>query len=182
MKSAGKDRVVPRRAYGVLTGTQWRFAVTPLLMNPLRLLPMRRTLWQLLCVNGLLLAAPSESDVRWLEPVAVWSSEETDWSLSLAWADWDGDGDLDLAVGNALAGNRVYANTGGGLISAWVSPQLDNTYAVAWGDWDGDGDLDLAVGNAGNPVEPNRVYENTGGALSLAWTSGPSLRPLATTR
>ena len=31
---------------------------------------------------------------------AAWSSSESDASQSLAWGDWDGDGDLGLAMGN----------------------------------------------------------------------------------
>ena len=34
--------------------------------------------------------------------------------MNVAWGDWDGDGDLDLAVGNASP-DRLYDNTGAGL-------------------------------------------------------------------
>ncbi|RKZ66090.1 MAG: hypothetical protein DRQ48_11040, partial [Gammaproteobacteria bacterium] len=94
---------------------------------------------------------------------------DSDETYSVAWGDWDSDGDLDLAAGN-LDANRVYENTGGALASAWTSADSDDTESVAWGDWDSDGDLDLAAGNDG----ANRVYENTGGALASAWISANS--------
>ncbi|MEE4270027.1 MAG: VCBS repeat-containing protein, partial [Thermoanaerobaculales bacterium] len=107
---------------------------------------------------------------------AVWTSADSDTTASIAWGDWDGDGDLDLAAGNHGEANRVYENTGGGLASVWTSADAAETRGVAWGDWDGDGDLDLAAGNvaAGTGGEANRVYENTGGALNSVWASADS--------
>ena len=46
----------------------------------------------------------------------VWASHNTS---SVAWGDWDGDGDLDLAVGNWQAEpNKVYLNQEGALQGA----------------------------------------------------------------
>ncbi len=116
---------------------------------------------------------------------------------SLAWGDVNGDGLLDLAVGNASqcpapgspdcqrGQNQVYLNAGSILNSTpdWVSEESDNTRDVAWGDYDGDGHLDLAVANAQDCVENDddsvecwgeeRVYRNIGGALpiSATWSS-----------
>ena len=98
----------------------------------------------------------------------VWASADSDTTASVAWGDWDGDGDLDLAAGNRGEANRVYENTGGALASVWTSTDTIATRSVAWGDWDGDGDLDLAAGNDG---EANRLYGNTGGALTPVWNS-----------
>ncbi|MGD8440990.1 MAG: FG-GAP-like repeat-containing protein, partial [Holophagae bacterium] len=92
----------------------------------------------------------------------AWTSPESDETYSVAWGDFDGDGDLDLAAANWGQPNRVYVNTGVTLAPAWASAEADTTIVVAWGDVDGDGDLDLA---AGNWDWPNRVYEN--GFLSL---------------
>ncbi|MGD1994086.1 MAG: VCBS repeat-containing protein, partial [Anaerolineae bacterium] len=107
----------------------------------------------------------------------AWTGPEgTDRTSSIAWADWDGDGDLDLAVGNGGSAdegtysqpNRVYRNDGDALTQAWTSSATEPTTSIAWGDWDTDGDPDLAVGEG---EEYDHVYLNTGGALTLTWTS-----------
>ena len=117
---------------------------------------------------------------------AVWSSAETDNTNSVAWGDYDGDSDLDLAVGNGYPGqrNRLYRNDGiapdGTPIFnlAWSSVESENTYSVAWGDYDGDGDLDLAAGNGFGWV-PNRLYRNDGGTLTTSAVWSP-LKPDST--
>ena len=71
-------------------------------------------------------------------------------SQNCAWADYDGDGDLDLFVANAFVEvNFLFRNDGAGTFARvpdgdhvttsgeWIGP--------AWGDYDNDGDLDLFV-------------------------------------
>ncbi|MEM7033119.1 MAG: DUF11 domain-containing protein, partial [Chloroflexota bacterium] len=85
-----------------------------------------------------------------------------DITVDVAFGDVDGDGDLDLAVGNRSQQNVVYLNDGDGTfdsLSRNVGPINDETRSVAFGDVDGDGDLDLAVGNNG---EQDVVYLNDG--------------------
>jgi hypothetical protein len=121
----------------------------------------------LLIVGGFAPAPVARADVG-SDSVPVGSGDSQ--ISSVAWGDWDGDGDLDLAVGNHGQANQVYQNNGtGGLILQWESVGDEKpTTSVAWGDWDGDGDLDLAVGNNG---DANQVYANTGGMLNLVWES-----------
>ncbi|MEW5870357.1 MAG: FG-GAP-like repeat-containing protein [Chloroflexota bacterium] len=83
-------------------------------------------------------------------------------SYTVVWGDVDGDGDLDLAVGNYAKRNQLYLNDGGNLIDSGWAPDPCDTSVVAWGDVDGDGDLDLAVGN---DSESNQLYRNEGGNL-----------------
>ncbi len=98
----------------------------------------------------------------------VWSTPYADDTYSVAWADWDGDGDMDLAAGNYGQNSHVFTSNGPDLRLAWSTPWYENTTCVAWGDWDGDKDLDLAVANDG---QPNRVYRNVGARMQLAWSS-----------
>ncbi|MBE7561330.1 VCBS repeat-containing protein [bacterium] len=74
---------------------------------------------------------------------------------SVAWADYDRDGDPDiLLTGNMGSGliSWIYRNDGGGLFSRETRAALPGAYfsSVAWGDYDRDGDLDILLsGNTG---------------------------------
>ena len=80
--------------------------------------------------------------------------------------DVDGDGDLDLVVGNCSEigqTNRLYLNNGtsdpfGRLRSGTeITSDAHKTCAIALGDVDGDGDMDLVVGNDGPSLDRRKL-------------------------
>jgi VCBS repeat protein/type IX secretion system substrate protein len=97
---------------------------------------------------------------------------------SVAWADYDGDGDLDALVsGRGAFGltTAIYQNEGTTEAGASFLPVQGNlrglAYAnAAWADFDGDGDLDLAISGSESiqlPYAPvTLIYRNDGGSFS----------------
>ncbi|MGD2110307.1 MAG: CRTAC1 family protein [Phycisphaerae bacterium] len=86
------------------------------------------------------------------------------------WADYDKDGDLDLAVGNGIPSteeqNYLYINNGDGSFTAEPEFGSGSAVTMAWGDFDNDGDLDMAVGDGGfQSAAQNFFYVNDGGAF-----------------
>jgi hypothetical protein len=99
-------------------------------------------------------------------------------TTSIALGDVDGDGDLDLLVGNVYQTNRLYLNDGtadpfSGVASADISSDVHDTLSIALGDVDGDGDLDLATGTFF--AQPNRLYLNNCTASPFGGVSGSDI-------
>lgn len=102
-------------------------------------------------------------------------------SHGCTWADYDGDGDLDLFVAGGHDQNeRQFRNDGNGVFAritmgAPVTAGGDDN-GVAFADYDNDGDLDLLV--TGFRSSGNRLYRNEGTDGFVGVTEGP----LAATR
>ncbi|MCA9727713.1 MAG: VCBS repeat-containing protein, partial [Candidatus Eisenbacteria bacterium] len=87
------------------------------------------------------------------------------WQASMAWGDYDSDGDLDLLLsGNNYSqpwsATKLYRNDGGAFTDVGLAvPQ--GARALAWGDYDNDGDLDFLLAAVNTSV-----YVNDGGSFA----------------
>jgi hypothetical protein len=102
-------------------------------------------------------------------------------TFSVAWGDYDDDGDADILVGNYDNKSYLFVNDGtGGFTEHPQGPFWeDYTRSFAWGDYDNDGDLDFARGNGGYHQNELWVYNGsyftgddqfgTGYTTSLSW-------------
>lgn len=117
------------------------------------------------------------TEVTPLDPLFVTPQDEDFWVATTAPADYDGDGDLDVAVlgyyvvyfGAVTERLVLFRNDGPAGPGEWefsyIDVPLGDLYSgasdLAWGDVDGDGDQDLCVGTEGSTV----IYRNDAGTL-----------------
>ncbi|HAS45647.1 MAG TPA: VCBS repeat-containing protein [Microscillaceae bacterium] len=85
---------------------------------------------------------------------------------SLAWGDYDNDGDLDILImGFDNAGERVtklYQNNNGSFKDVKAKLMGLCAGSVAWGDYDNDGDLDILISGEDNDFNQHtKIYQNT---------------------
>ncbi len=88
-----------------------------------------------------------------LSDTPTWFSSDVGGTLSMDWADFDGDGSLDLALGSTL-GTTIYHNENGRLVQFWTNTR--RAYGVRWADVDNDGHPELiAVGEVAGDATAN---------------------------
>lgn len=88
---------------------------------------------------------------------------------SVAWGDYDNDGDLDIlltgSVNNSSGISKIYKNNGNNTFTEQTGIPLTGVYggSVAWGDYDNDGDLDILItGYTNYPTRISKIYRNNG--------------------
>jgi len=90
---------------------------------------------------------------------------------SVAWGDYDNDGDLDVllsgfSASSASSDSIVYRNDRGRFIRIAALPRVGSS-AVAWGDYDNDGDLDILLtglqSSGGSLLGLSKIFRNDNG-------------------
>jgi predicted nucleotidyltransferase len=94
---------------------------------------------------------------------------------SVAWGDYDNDGDLDMLVTGytgTVSFTRLYRNNGGTFTDSGISLPAIQSGSVAFGDYDGDGYLDILIAGFGPSGSVTKLYHNSGGANPTFTDSG----------
>ncbi|HSH04523.1 MAG TPA: VCBS repeat-containing protein, partial [Anaerolineae bacterium] len=89
---------------------------------------------------------------------------------SVAWGDYDNDGDLDILLSGQVNGStrvlKVYRNDNGLFTDLALPISGIKEGMVSWGDYDNDGDLDILFAGTGPGGRTTRIYDNDGGLFT----------------
>ncbi|NKB71668.1 MAG: tetratricopeptide repeat protein [Candidatus Latescibacteria bacterium] len=91
------------------------------------------------------LPAPDGLGLRFDDAAPALGLDRMDVGLASAWADWDGDGDLDLFASGRFAGNSLYDNEGGAFVERPAGLPAEPAFSCAVADYDNDGAADLFI-------------------------------------
>lgn len=81
--------------------------------------------------------------------------------IAISWADYDGDGDLDIILAGWTGLNsitRLYQNNSGNFSAVTTNIPNVTSGSVDWGDYDNDGDLDLLITGRESDIPPYGNY------------------------
>ncbi|MFC1501713.1 FG-GAP-like repeat-containing protein, partial [Elusimicrobiota bacterium] len=102
---------------------------------------------------------------------------------ALAWADYNNDGYLDLAVcgyGDSGRISKIYKNNQNGTFTNIGSVFAGVTNSdIGWGDYDNDGDLDIAIAGDSDSGRILNIYRNDGSDVFVLETNVTNLPELA---
>jgi uncharacterized membrane protein YeaQ/YmgE (transglycosylase-associated protein family) len=90
-------------------------------------------------------------------------------SSSVAWGDYDNDGDLDILISGYTGKtyiSRIYRNDKGVFTDINAGLTGVSSSSVAWGDYDNDGDLDFLLTGSSSSGTISKIYRNDSGVFT----------------
>jgi FG-GAP-like repeat/FlgD Ig-like domain len=123
------------------------------------------------CFAGSAFAPTDSFMVMDLSPLTDISADLIDvYFSSVAWGDYDNDGDLDVLLTGQDSGNnrisRIYRNDAGTFTDIGAGLEGVHEGSVAWGDYDKDGDLDVLLTGTSSSGSISLIYRNDAGTFT----------------
>jgi hypothetical protein len=81
---------------------------------------------------------------------------------SVAWGDYDNDGDLDILLTGVGENTQIYRNDNGSFTGASISLAKVYSSSTTFGDYDNDGDLDILLTGISSSTNISKIYRNDG--------------------
>jgi len=99
------------------------------------------------------------------------------WRSSVAWGDYDNDGDYDILLtgyDGSSAISKIYSNNGPGNPGFTEESSINLTGiqrgSAAWGDYDNDGYLDILLTGEASTGNISKIFKNNGSSTGSGWS------------